>query len=136
MNKVILVGRLTRDPELRNTPSGIACCTFTVACDRRYADQSGNRQADFLNCVAWRERAEFVAKYFAKGRRIGLEGSIQTRSYEKDGQNRTATEILVDNVEFVENKPHQQTQPESTIYHTPEPPSDVWQSVPEEQLPF
>lgn len=136
MNKVILVGRLTRDPELRNTPSGIACCTFTVACDRRYADQSGNRQADFLNCVAWRERAEFVAKYFAKGRRIGLEGSIQTRSYEKDGQNRTVTEILVDNVEFVENKPQQQTQPESAIYHTPEPPSDVWQSVPEEKLPF
>ncbi len=135
MNKVILVGRLTRDPELRNTPSGIACCTFTVACDRRYADQSGNRQADFLNCVAWRERAEFVAKYFAKGRRIGLEGSIQTRSYEKDGQNRTATEILVDSVEFVENKP-QQPQPESAIYHTPEPPSDVWQSVPEEKLPF
>ncbi len=136
MNKVILVGRLTRDPELRNTPSGIACCTFTVACDRRYADQSGNRQADFLNCVAWRERAEFVAKYFAKGRRIGLEGSIQTRSYEKDGQNRTATEILVDNVEFVENKPQPQQQPESAIYHTPEPPSDVWQSVPEEKLPF
>lgn len=136
MNKVILVGRLTRDPELRNTPFGIACCTFTVACDRRYADQSGNRQADFLNCVAWRERAEFVAKYFAKGRRIGLEGSIQTRSYEKDGQNRTATEILVDNVEFVENKPQPQTQPESAIYHTPEPPSDVWQSVPEEKLPF
>lgn len=136
MNKVILVGRLTRDPELRNTPSGIACCTFTVACDRRYADQSGNRQADFLNCVAWRERAEFVAKYFAKGRRIGLEGSIQTRSYEKDGQNRTATEILVDSVEFVENKPQPQTQPESAIYHTPEPPSDVWQSVPEEKLPF
>lgn len=136
MNKVILVGRLTRDPELRNTPSGIACCTFTVACDRRYADQSGNRQADFLNCVAWRERAEFVAKYFAKGRRIGLEGSIQTRSYEKDGQNRTATEILVDSVEFVENKPQQQPQPESAIYHTPEPPSDVWQSVPDEKLPF
>lgn len=136
MNKVILVGRLTRDPELRNTPSGIACCTFTVACDRRYADQSGNRQADFLNCVAWRERAEFVAKYFSKGRRIGLEGSIQTRSYEKDGQNRTTTEILVDNVEFVENKPQPQTQPESAIYHTPEPPSDVWQSVPEEKLPF
>lgn len=136
MNKVILVGRLTRDPELRNTPSGIACCTFTVACDRRYADQSGNRQADFLNCVAWRERAEFVTKYFAKGRRIGLEGSIQTRSYEKDGQNRTATEILVDNVEFVENKPQPQQQPESAIYHTPEPPSDVWQSVPEEKLPF
>lgn len=136
MNKVILVGRLTRDPELCNTPSGISCCTFTVACDRRYADQSGNRQADFLNCVAWRERAEFVAKYFAKGRRIGLEGSIQTRSYEKDGQNRTATEILVNSVEFVENKPQPQTQPESAIYHTPEPPSDVWQSVPEEKLPF
>lgn len=136
MNKVILVGRLTRDPELRVTPSGIPCCTFTVACDRRYADQSGNRQADFLNCVAWRERADFVAKYFAKGRRIGLEGSIQTRQYEKDGQKRTATEILVDSVEFVENKPQEQQQPESAIYHTPEPSSDVWQSVPEEKLPF
>lgn len=136
MNKVILIGRLTRDPEIRVTPSGISCCTFTVACDRRFADQNGNRQADFLNCVAWRERADFVSKYFAKGRRIGLEGSIQTRSYEKDGQNRTATEILVDNVEFVENKPQPQQQPESAIYHTPEPPSDVWQSVPEEKLPF
>ena len=73
MNKVILIGRLTRDPEIRVTPSGISCCTFTVACDRRFADQNGNRQADFLNCVAWRERAEFVAKYFAKGRRISKE---------------------------------------------------------------
>ena len=136
MNKVILVGRLTRDPELRVTPSGISCCTFTVACDRRFADQSGNRQADFLNCVAWRERADFVAKYFAKGRRIGLEGSIQTRQYEKDGQKRTATEILVDNVEFVENKPQEQSQGYSAAYHTPVPPSEGWQSVPEENLPF
>jgi single-strand DNA-binding protein len=101
MNKAILVGNLTRDPEVRNTPSGVSCTTFTVACQRRFANQQGVREADFINCVAWRQTADFVARYFTKGSRIAVEGTIQTRSYDaQDGSKRYVTEIVVDNVEF------------------------------------
>ena len=106
MNKVILIGRLTADPELRQTQSGIASCRFTVACDRRFADKNtGERQADFINCVAWRQTAVFIQKYFHKGNRIGLVGSIQTRSYDdqQSGQKRFITEVVVDEAEFVES---------------------------------
>ena len=102
MNKAILVGNLTRDPETRTTPSGVSCTTFTVACQRRFANQQGVREADFINCVAWRQTADFVARYFSKGSRIGVEGTIQTRSYDaQDGSKRYVTEVVVDNVEFV-----------------------------------
>ena len=102
MNKAILVGNLTRDPETRTTPSGVSCTTFTVACQRRFANQQGVREADFINCVAWRQTADFVARYFTKGSRIGVEGTIQTRSYDaQDGSKRYVTEVVVDNVEFV-----------------------------------
>lgn len=105
MNKVVLIGRLVRDPELRTTSSQTAVATFTVAVDRRFKSASGERQADFINCVAWRQQAEFVGKYFSKGNRIGVIGSIQTRNWEdKDGHRRTATEVVVDEVEFVESK--------------------------------
>lgn len=105
MNKVILMGRLTRDPELRYTPSQIATCSFSVAVDRAYKSQDGTTQADFINCVAWRQTAEFICKYFAKGARILLSGAIQTRTYDdKEGQKRYVTEVVVDNVEFCESK--------------------------------
>lgn len=105
MNSVALVGRLTRDPELRTTQVGVAACTFTVAVDRRYTTKDGKREADFIVCVAWRQTAEFVHKYFTKGQRIGLTGSLQTRQYQaQDGSNRTVCEVVVDNVEFVEKK--------------------------------
>ena len=105
MNKAILVGNLTRDPETRTTPSGVSCTTFTVACQRRFANQQGVREADFINCVAWRQTADFVARYFTKGSRIGVEGTIQTRSYDaQDGSKRYVTEVVVDNVEFVGSK--------------------------------
>lgn len=106
MNKVILVGNLARDPEMRTTQSGIACCNFTVAVNRKYSNQqTGQREADFINCVAWRQTAEFVQKYFSKGNKIGLSGSLQTRSYDaRDGSKRYATEVLVDDVEFVVSK--------------------------------
>jgi len=105
MNKVILMGRLTRDPELRYTQStNIAQATFSVACDRRRA-ADGTQKADFINCVAWRQTAEFVSKYFAKGNRILLTGSIQTRDYtDKDGRKVYVTEVIVDDVEFCESK--------------------------------
>lgn len=108
MNKAILVGNLTRDPEMRITPSGVACTTFTVACQRKFANQQGVREADFISCVAWRQTAEFVARYFNKGSRIGLEGTIQTRTYDaQDGTKRYATEVIVENVEFVGGKDQQ-----------------------------
>ncbi|MBQ3884661.1 MAG: single-stranded DNA-binding protein [Ruminococcus sp.] len=108
MNKVILVGRLTADPELRQTQSGISSCRFTVAVDRRFADkQSGERQADFISCIAWRQQAEFITRYFSKGKMIGIEGNIRTGSY-KDRNNpeitHYTTDVYVDNVEFVGGK--------------------------------
>lgn len=104
VNVVVLVGRLTADPELRSTQSGISVCGFTVAVERRYSTD-GERQTDFIRCVAWRKAAEFVAKYFNKGKMIGVEGSIQTRNYEDNyGNRRTAVEIMVDNVAFVGGK--------------------------------
>ena len=102
MNKAILVGNLARDPELKTTASGVSFTNFTVACTRRFANQQGVREADFISCVAWRQQAEFVARYFTKGSRIGVEGTIQTRSYDaQDGSKRYVTEVVVDNVEFV-----------------------------------
>ena len=105
LNKAILMGRLTRDPEMRTTQSGTAVCTFTIAIDRRFKSQNGERQADFINCVAWRQQAEFVSKWFTKGRMIIVVGSIQTRSYtDRDGNNRTAVEVVADEVSFGESK--------------------------------
>lgn len=105
MNQVQLVGNLTRDPEGGTTQSGIAYCRFTVACQRRFANQQGVREADFISCVAWRQTAEFIQRYFSNGSRIGLVGSIQTGSYTaQDGSKRYTTEVLVDNVEFVSSR--------------------------------
>ena len=102
MNKVELVGRLTKEPEVKLTQNETPFCNFTVAVDRRFKDQNGNRQADFINCVAWKQTAQFIKKYFHKGNRIGICGSIQTRSYEKDGQKIFITEVLAEEAEFVE----------------------------------
>ncbi|MBQ4271599.1 MAG: single-stranded DNA-binding protein [Clostridiales bacterium] len=105
MNKVMLVGRLTKDPELKNTSSQVPFCNFTVAVDRRFKDNNGQRQADFINCVAWRQTASFIGSYFRKGSRIGIVGSIQSRSFEdsNSGQKRYVTEVVVDEAEFVES---------------------------------
>ena len=102
MNIVTLIGRLTKDPDLRTTTNQTSVCSFTVAVDRKFKDANGQRQADFINCVAWKGTAEFVQKYFQKGHKIALIGSIQTRSYEKDGVKHSITEVIVDEVEFVE----------------------------------
>ncbi len=103
-NKAILVGRLTADPELKATASGISVVSFTVACDRRFV-KDGERKADFINVVAWRQSAEFVCKYFTKGKPIGVEGSIQTRDYmDKNNNKRYVVEVVADNVFFVEGK--------------------------------
>ena len=103
-NLVVLSGRLTADPELKTTPNGVSVTSFSIAVERRYR-QGEERQADFINIVAWRSSAEFICKYFKKGSMIGIEGSIQTRKYQdRDGNNRTAFEVVANNVQFVEFK--------------------------------
>lgn len=108
MNKVILIGRLTADPELRQTQSGIASCRFTVACDRRFADKNtGERQADFISCTAWRQTAEFVSRYFNKGKLICVEGTLRNNNYQDKNHpdvTHYTTDVQVDNVEFVGGK--------------------------------
>ncbi|WP_302760742.1 single-stranded DNA-binding protein [Christensenella hongkongensis] len=109
MNKAILVGNLTKEPEQRTTSSGIAVASFTVAVNRRYKTQDGQQQTDFINCVAWRGTAEFVAKYFSKGSRIGVVGTIQTRTYDdQNGNKRYVTEVVADEVEFAGDKAQNQ----------------------------
>ena len=104
-NRAILIGRLTADPELKQTQSGISVCSFSIAVDRAYSGRGGERQTDFINIVTWRQQAEFVSKYFSKGRLIGIEGSIQTRNYEdRNGNKRTAVEVVADRAFFVDSK--------------------------------
>lgn len=116
LNVVVLTGRLTADPELKTTQSGVSVCSFCIAVERRY--KSGeDRVSDFINIVSWRSSAEFVSKYFKKGQMIAIEGSIQTRKYQdNDGNNRTAFEVLANNVQFAdfgkrENKPNADIDP-------------------------
>lgn len=105
MNNVSLIGRLTADPELKNTQSGISTVRFSIAVNRAYTKQGEERQADFINIVAWRQTAEFICKYFGKGQRIALTGRIQTGSYtDRDGKKRYTYDVVADNVEFCEAK--------------------------------
>lgn len=105
MNRVVLVGRLTRDPELRYTPNGVAVANFTVACNRPFSSQDGNREADFINCVVWRRPAENLANYMKKGSLIGVDGRIQTRSYDnQEGKRVFITEVVADSIQFLESR--------------------------------
>ena len=103
-NLVVLTGRLTADPELKTTPSGVPVTRFSIAVNRNYR-AGEEQQTDFINIVAWRQRAEFISKYFKKGNLIGIEGSIQTGRYtDKNGNNRTSFDVVVNNAQFVESK--------------------------------
>lgn len=105
MNKVILMGRLTRDPELRTTANQVPVCTFTLAVDRRFKNANGERQADFIPIVVWRKQAEFCSRYFSKGSRMAVVGSIQTRSWDDpEGKRQYKTEVVADEVYFTESK--------------------------------
>ena len=106
MNKVMLIGRLSKEPELRYTQSGTAVANFTLAVNRRFANQNGEREADFINCQAWQKTAEFIANHFKKGQQMALEGRLQVRTYDgNDGQRRWVTEVVADQVEFCGSKP-------------------------------
>ena len=105
MNSICLMGRLTGDPELKTTQSGVSVTSFSVAVDRAFRSKDQERQTDFINCVAWRGTAEFITRYFRKGQRIALHGSLQSRSYTaNDGSKRTVFEVVVDNAFFCESK--------------------------------
>lgn len=104
INRVVLLGRITKDPEIKYTQSNIPVVTFTLAVNKTYKDANGERQADFIQLVAWRNSAEFLSRYVKKGNMLGVEGRIQTRSYEADGAMRYITEVVVDSVQLLESK--------------------------------
>lgn len=120
MNKVILIGNLTKDPELNTTPSGVSVCKFSIAVQRRFVNSEGEREADFLNIVAWRGLGENCHKYLRKGSKAAVVGNIQTRSYDaEDGTKRYVTEIIADEVEFVGTKRTEETGEEEKPELTP-----------------
>lgn len=108
LNKIIVMGRLTHDPELRRTGSGTPVCSFSIACDRDFKSQSGEKETDFFDVVAWRTTGEFVSKYFTKGRMVVVEGRLQIREWQdKEGNKRRSAEINADNVYFGDSRPAQ-----------------------------
>lgn len=106
LNRIVLMGRLVADPELRTTPAGVTVATFRVACDRDFKNkQTGERETDFINIVVWRQTAEFVSRYFTKGRMAVVEGRLQIRNYtDRDGNKRTAAEVVADSVYFGDSR--------------------------------
>ena len=122
INRVVLVGRLTRDVEVRKTASGLSVATFTVACDRRLSQEqknNGAQSADFINCVAWRGSADFLSSYAHKGDTVGVEGKIQTRNYDRDGQRVYVTEVLANSVNLLHSKQTAQSQEQAS--YEPQP---------------
>lgn len=122
INRVVLVGRLTRDPEMRYTQSGIAVTRFTLACDRPFGGQDGKKETDFIDCTVWRKQAENVAQYLKKGNMAGVDGRLQISSYEgQDGQKRQRAEVVADSVRFLEPKEQGQSsapsQPKTAANH-------------------
>lgn len=105
LNHIVIMGRLTRDPELRHTHSGVAVASFTLAVDRDFTGKDKEKETDFIDCVAWRKTGEFVSQYFSKGRMACVSGSLQLRAYtDKDGNKRKAAEVIADNVYFADSK--------------------------------
>lgn len=128
-NGVHIMGRITRDLELRHTQSGTAVCQFCVAVTRSFKDANGEYQSDFIDCVAWRNSAEFVTKYFSKGALIALDGELQTRNYtDKDGNKRKATELLVSSAAFTGEKREAAAKPAPT--------EDDYSAISDDDLPF
>ena len=135
MNKVILVGNLTRDPELSETPSGVAVCRFAIAVSRDYASADGTRETDFFNITVWRGRAENCGKYLKKGNKVAIVGSLQNRSYEdKDGIKRNVTDIVANEVEFLSPKAQGEEGDTTVVSARRERPQ--LEAIDDNQLPF
>ncbi|EGQ1741509.1 single-stranded DNA-binding protein [Staphylococcus pseudintermedius] len=114
LNRVVLVGRLTKDPEFRTTPSGVSVATFTLAVNRNYKNKNGEQQADFINCIVFRKQAENVNNYLSKGNLAGVDGRLQSRSYEnQEGRRIFVTEVICDSVQFLESKNNNQSNNQS-----------------------
>ena len=143
MNKVILIGNLTRDPEVRTTATGVSVCTFSIAVNRRFTNQQGVREADFFNIVAWRQLGETCGRYLAKGRKCAVVGSLQNRSYDaQDGSKRYVTEVIADEVEFL-TAPSQDARPRAEEVPLPPEPQEgnsfqpaQMSEVDDDDLPF
>ena len=124
MNKVILMGRLTRNPELRQTTSGIPVCSFSIAVNRRFA-KDGQQNADFINCTAWRQQAEFICKYFQQGSMIAIVGSLQSRSWDnQEGKRQYSTDVIVEEVHFTGSKRESQSDSSGNDMSQPMPAAD------------
>ena len=133
------MGRLTRDPELRRTTSGLAVASFTLAVDRDYSGQSGEKETDFIDCVAWRSTAEFASKYFAKGRMAVVSGRLQIRPWtDKDGNKHRSAEVVADSVYFGDSKRDADGAASSAATAAPVPPQTDFPVLPgdDDQLPF
>ena len=130
MNKIALIGNLTSDPELRTTPNGVSVCSFRIAVNRWYKDASGNQQTDYISIVCWRQLAENCGKFLSKGKKVGVVGSLQSRSYEdKEGKRRTAYDVVADDVDFLTPKEQSGVQGETE-------PVDGFADISDESLPF
>ena len=137
MNKVILVGNLTRDPELSETPNGLAVCRFAIAVSRDYANSDGNRETDFFNITVWRNRAENCGKYLKKGSKVAIVGRLQNRSYEdKDGIKRNVTDVVADEVEFLSPKTAQGDEGMETAVASTKRERPQLEAIDDNQLPF
>ena len=144
MNKAILIGNLAADPELRSTSSGVPVCTLRLAVSRPFANQQGVRESDFFNVIVWRQQAENCARYLSKGRKVAVEGSIQTRSYDaQDGSKRYITEIVADRVEFLSSRsdsasqsPYDNPPPEAPAFSAGQPNRDDFTEIDDDELPF
>jgi single-strand DNA-binding protein len=136
-NRIILIGRLTRDPELRYVPSGAPVASFTLAVDRPFKDQQGNRETDFIDIVAWRKLAEQVSQYMTKGRMVAVEGRLQIRSYEtQDGQKRKVAEVVADGVRFLDRARTSGGPGEPAVTAPAGGGDDTAQGGPDEDVPF
>ena len=138
LNSVCLMGRLTADPELKSTQSGVSVCSFRIAVDRTYTPKGQEKQTDFINIVTWRSTAEFVSRYFRKGQLVAVQGSIQTSQYtDRDGNKRTTFDVVADNVFFAEKKAESGETKQGAGYdHSPDIRGDFEEIISPDELPF
>lgn len=140
INNATIMGRLTFEPELRSTPSGVSVLRFQVACDRNYQTQGKEREADFIDCIAWRQTAEFINRYFHKGTMIAVEGCIRTQSFtDKNGNKRKRMEIEAHNVSFCGSKTTSDPTDATITHQSPSSyatPDEEYEEIPDEDLPF
>ena len=137
MNSVNLIGRFTRDPELRSTAAGTSVCAFSLAVQRSFKNNEGEYEADFINCVAWKNTAEFISKYFKKGQQIGVQGELQTRKWlDDEGKTRYGTDVIVRNTTFVGKSENSNAAPASSEESFGDLPSPNMPNIDDEDLPF